>query len=569
MDYLVANLAGRVRREKHQGRDYLVAPLSMIVPGVLNGSDGPLYYSPEETSRNVGAWNGIPITVGHPTENGRAVSARIPRVADKFAIGTVYEAVYNEKLSAEGWFDVERTRSVCPEILNALEAGTPIELSTGLRVDKEPVANGATFNGTAYVAKATNYKPDHLAVLIDQKGACSLQDGCGVLVNGERKPIVLNEEERQSLISQIQSWYTNVTEWLTNAQPRSSNSGKFKPYGAGTGKGDIHEAAQGGGVSVSDRQATLGQDAKDQKEAGHNPPNWVVDEATWEKAKTAAEKSGNAENWPVIVSIYESMGGTISGTNNENSEDGQVGSSDSVISSNEEPTMAKLTSDQRKKIVDDLIGNCCAGDESPWSEGDRETLNKFSDETLTSMNKTRETLISNARIVEAAQKGFKDDSVEIVYNADKGQFMKKDAPADGEDPNADPNADPNKEKKPMPPTGNAKPKTTAEWLKEAPQEIRDAVTFARNEEAKQRKHFTDSITANAEGLFTSEELAGKSLEELAKLSQFVKNAKGATEEETPAPVYFGSAPVTNRRKEEVGNDILPLPVMNFSSEKTA
>ena len=38
-----------VRRESLHGRSYLVAPTTLIVPGVLNGSMGPLYYPPEDT----------------------------------------------------------------------------------------------------------------------------------------------------------------------------------------------------------------------------------------------------------------------------------------------------------------------------------------------------------------------------------------------------------------------------------------------------------------------------------------------------------------------------------------
>jgi hypothetical protein len=53
MELLTANFAGKVRERRMGGRDYLVAPLSLIVPGVLNGSQGPLYYPEEEIARNL------------------------------------------------------------------------------------------------------------------------------------------------------------------------------------------------------------------------------------------------------------------------------------------------------------------------------------------------------------------------------------------------------------------------------------------------------------------------------------------------------------------------------------
>jgi hypothetical protein len=43
MFHLTANLVGRSRRETLNGREYIVAPVTLIVPGVLNGSKGALY----------------------------------------------------------------------------------------------------------------------------------------------------------------------------------------------------------------------------------------------------------------------------------------------------------------------------------------------------------------------------------------------------------------------------------------------------------------------------------------------------------------------------------------------
>ena len=163
------------------GRDYIVAPLTLIVPGVLNGSKGALYYPPEEVSRDPDVWNGVPIVVYHPTRNGVHVSARDPDVLDKQGIGMVLRSKAGGKLTAEGWFDVEATRRVDNRVLQALEAGSRMELSTGLFTENEP-ARG-TFNGKPYDAIARNYKPDHLAILPDQVGACSVNDGCGVMVN--------------------------------------------------------------------------------------------------------------------------------------------------------------------------------------------------------------------------------------------------------------------------------------------------------------------------------------------------------------------------------------------------
>lgn len=184
---LVANFSGGVRNEKWQGKDYIVAPLSLIVEGVLNGSKGPLHYPMSEIKQNYSAWNGTPIVVYHPTDNsGNPIRAKDnPEVLNK-SIGVVRNAcIKHPKLVAEGWFDAEKTKEVDPRVYNALTKGQRIELSTGLHTDNEPANNGAQWNGRAYTHVARNYRPDHLAILPDQQGACSLNDGCGVLVNTE------------------------------------------------------------------------------------------------------------------------------------------------------------------------------------------------------------------------------------------------------------------------------------------------------------------------------------------------------------------------------------------------
>ena len=178
---VTANLSTGVQRKELHGREYLVAPLTMIVPGVLNGSKGPLLYPEEEVSKNPEAWNNMPIVVNHPTKNGSPVLARDPEVLERYQIGTVFNSKYNGKLVAEGWFDLERTRKTNIGIYQKLTNNQPIELSTGLYTENEPFEG--VWNNRAYKYVARNYRPDHLAILLGSRGACSISDGCGVLIN--------------------------------------------------------------------------------------------------------------------------------------------------------------------------------------------------------------------------------------------------------------------------------------------------------------------------------------------------------------------------------------------------
>lgn len=240
---LVVNFSGRVRRAKHQGRDYLVAPMVLINPGVLNGSKGALLYPPDEVAKNPRQWNGVPIVVYHPHRLGQPVSASAPGVLDSQGIGEVRNATSNGKLRAEGWFDAEKTRRVNPSVYNRLLKNEPIELSTGLYTDNEE--QSGTFNGRQYEAIARNYRPDHLAILPDQVGACSVKDGCGVLVN---------KENRMSIQDKLSVLVDNA--WSDEAREAAAEARKNKASGVSDPDDDLVEI----GVSHGDGTVTRSPD---------------------------------------------------------------------------------------------------------------------------------------------------------------------------------------------------------------------------------------------------------------------------------------------------------------------
>lgn len=184
LENLVANLVGRVRREKLNGRDHFVAPITLIRPGVLSGSKGPLLYTIGELRKTVEQWEAVPLVVYHPMQNGMPVSARSKGILSRSGVGFLADCrIQNGGLVAEGWFDVERTKLVDPRVYDALVNGQKMEVSTGLRSTNEEVPAGTTWQGERYIAIARRINPDHLAILPDQIGACAISDGCGLLAN--------------------------------------------------------------------------------------------------------------------------------------------------------------------------------------------------------------------------------------------------------------------------------------------------------------------------------------------------------------------------------------------------
>jgi hypothetical protein len=127
----------------------------------------------------------------HPS-HGRTNTACDPVVLENQSIGFIMNAkVEGNKLKAEAWIEDKLANKVDARVLRAIANKQPMEVSTGLFTDEEDHAG--EFNGKAYRAIARNHQPDHLAILPDERGACSLKDGAGLLVNGEhqQKPLGL------------------------------------------------------------------------------------------------------------------------------------------------------------------------------------------------------------------------------------------------------------------------------------------------------------------------------------------------------------------------------------------
>lgn len=174
----VSNQSGSVRRETLAGREYLVAPVVAIRAGVLNNELVPI----EEIGKYVEAWNGIPLTLGHPAINGVPVSANSPELEATVNVGRFWRAeLVDDRLRGEVWVDVEKAKALggdALEVLSRLESGEGIEVSTAYFRDLD--ATPGQLNGQRYYGIARNLRPNHLALLLYEIGACSWKDGCGV-----------------------------------------------------------------------------------------------------------------------------------------------------------------------------------------------------------------------------------------------------------------------------------------------------------------------------------------------------------------------------------------------------
>lgn len=171
----ISNQVAEVRYETVGDIEYLIAPVIAIREGVLNDE----LVTAEEIQNHFHSWNGRPIVLGHPQEDGIDISANDPEILHEIGLGHLFNVDLEDgKLKAEMWHPVTVLDQVAPEYKKRLEAGEETEVSTAYYRDRKE--QSGLFNDVAYEAVAVNLHPDHLAVLEEALGACSWEDGCGV-----------------------------------------------------------------------------------------------------------------------------------------------------------------------------------------------------------------------------------------------------------------------------------------------------------------------------------------------------------------------------------------------------
>lgn len=166
------------RTEKLDGADYVVFPVIMAKSDVpMNGALFP------EEEYFADAWNGVPVTIGHPAnDDGSFLNANLPHVIEQMCVGRIFNAeVKFGNLIGEAWVDVEKLNRIDRELLEMMEFGAPLDVSTGFFASIEDKAGKS--GGKEYSQIVRDVIPNHLALLPSEEGACSWKDGCGVRAN--------------------------------------------------------------------------------------------------------------------------------------------------------------------------------------------------------------------------------------------------------------------------------------------------------------------------------------------------------------------------------------------------
>lgn len=178
--------AAAIRREVIDGDEHIILPSYTLPPNVV--MNGGLYMETEIDK----AWPSIEGTlapIGHPytvNENGEKqwISAFHPIAINKFH-GGVWN--HSAKKAEDGRIFVEKRINVPyaerteagRRLIEAINKGDPIHTSTGILLERQEAPAGVT--GYTWIAR--NMRLDHDAILLDEPGAATPEQGVGLMVN--------------------------------------------------------------------------------------------------------------------------------------------------------------------------------------------------------------------------------------------------------------------------------------------------------------------------------------------------------------------------------------------------
>ncbi|ECD9611586.1 DUF2213 domain-containing protein [Salmonella enterica subsp. salamae] len=173
---------------------------------VMNGG----LYPAEEINNSYQTMEGKLMPLPHPKVDGKYVSANDPRAINSFHVGAwaqnvsksgdqVVMDVYINKAVAETKPDGKRLINRLDEMIDGTNTD-PIHLSTGLLTNKEKKSGES--KGKKYSWIARNMQFDHIAILLDEPGAGTPEEGVGIFVNADGQE---GEVETASLIDAANS----------------------------------------------------------------------------------------------------------------------------------------------------------------------------------------------------------------------------------------------------------------------------------------------------------------------------------------------------------------------------
>ncbi len=180
----------QIRREMYNGREHWVVP-SYTLPAnvVMNGG----LYTASEIDAHFQKLEGTLAPLGHPQVNGQFVSAFSPEGINVGHVGAWNRNVKKQgnRVYLEKWIDIEVAQRTdggqrLIERLEALERGDdvpPVHTSVTVFLDRIEANEQQKKGGYDWIAKI--HGMDHDAILLDEPGAATPEQGVGIMVNAD------------------------------------------------------------------------------------------------------------------------------------------------------------------------------------------------------------------------------------------------------------------------------------------------------------------------------------------------------------------------------------------------
>lgn len=185
------------------GRMCIVVPSKTLPDDVVMND---IKYPAAEIAKSFNTLEGTPAPMGHPIVRGQYVGVGHSE-AYPFISGAINRNVkrVDGVVHLEKWIDKEYATRNHPSLIEAINKKQPIHTSTGLTLERIEVANGAE-----YKYEAHNMLFDHDAILLNEVGAATPEQGVGVFVNsaGDQYEVinsVLSDETADSTRAAIQA----------------------------------------------------------------------------------------------------------------------------------------------------------------------------------------------------------------------------------------------------------------------------------------------------------------------------------------------------------------------------
>ncbi len=219
--------AANISTETIDGDEHIVirGVVPVVDDVVMNGG----LYPAAEINKAFQTLEGNQMPFGHPKIGGEYVSANNPRAVNKFHIGAWAENVRKDgdrvvmdmkinKRYASATDNGKRVLERIEEMQGNAETD-PIHVSTGLLLSREQ--NKGKSKGKNYSWVARNMRFDHVAILLDEPGAATPDDGVGIFVNADNSTEEVETETvdltsasnctQEGLINKTKFFFTNAS----------------------------------------------------------------------------------------------------------------------------------------------------------------------------------------------------------------------------------------------------------------------------------------------------------------------------------------------------------------------